>query len=322
MRGKGERRHWACESGFPIPKHTVNTRPKARRQHRSRHRRSSFTNCRRSERHPAPPATPRRKAAQQHPLPGSGETRRGLRGLTLAALVRVRLGPSCYLPRCAAWGTSEWKAREHLGSPRALEPGSSRQGRAAARCASCAIGAGGIAAAARAEARRPCNTGRHRGHPAHLQRVARTERERRGRGLACASPYRPAPLCAGVQREGRAQADVLLPRPAQPPPTAHPGRQGPMGTVLQEKRLSLHFVGAGEELVEQRLLLIPICWKEAAAVWRDFPASYADLLRILMVVYQPKCAIERARHFQANKVWTSFHIILEINVFFFANSFF
>lgn len=84
MRGKGERRHWACESGFPIPKHTVNTRPKARRQHRSRHRRSSFTNCRRSERHPAPPATPRRKAAQQHPLPGSGETRRGLRGLTPA----------------------------------------------------------------------------------------------------------------------------------------------------------------------------------------------------------------------------------------------
>lgn len=50
-----------------------------------------------------------------------------------------------------------------------------------------------------------------------------------------------------------------------------------------------------EELGEQRLLLIPICWKEAAAVLRGFPASYADLLRILMVVYQPKHSIERAR---------------------------
>lgn len=243
MRGKGERRHWACESGFPIPKHTVNTRPKARRQHRSRHRRSSFTNCRRSERHPAPPATPRRKAAQQHPLPGSGETRRGLRGLTLAALVRVRLGPSCYLPRCAAWGTSEWKAREHLGSPRALEPGSSRQGRAAARCASCAIGAGGIAAAARAEARRPCTTGRHLGHPAHLQRVARTERERRGRGLACASPYRPAPLC-GRGAEGRKGTGWCPPSSSSPaPPHSAPWAPRPDGHRAPGKAALAPFCG-------------------------------------------------------------------------------
>lgn len=207
----------------------LNTRPKAHWQQPSRHRRSSLTNGRQGEKRPAPPArhpAPRQKAAQQHPLPGSGETRRALRCLSPALRRESGSGAGRALPGgselLSASGRGTGSAGEerlwsHSGHP---IPGSSRQGRAVCTLCLVCAGAGGIAAAVRAEARGPRATRRRRGHRAHPQRVARTERAGRGRGPACASPYRPAPLYAGVRSEGRAQADTLLPRPSP----AHPQR--------------------------------------------------------------------------------------------------